>query len=49
MSGASSSKRAKPSFLARAAVNGIDKSSSTVSAPSDRANSRLPSVEPEST
>ena len=49
ISGAISSRRAKPAFRPRAMVNGWDISSSTTMAPSDLASSRLPSVEPEST
>ena len=38
-----------PALRARPAVNGVRVSSSTTSTPDERANSRLPSVEPEST
>ena len=41
--------RSNPSFRARAAVNGRDRSSSTTSTPIARPSSTLPSVDPEST
>ena len=49
MPGANARRRLNPAFLARAAVNGVVRSSGTASAPSDPATATLVSVEPEST
>ena len=49
MSGAAARSARSPALRARAAVNGTDRSSATVSTPIARAAARLPSVEPLST